>query len=177
MSRAIIPGSFDPMTLGHREVVRAAAAIFDEVIVLVMNNDMTKYVKDAKVKEYLFDTNARVEIARLTCADIPNVHVETRGGLLIDAFDEFGADVIVKGVRNEADFAYEQVHAAWNLAHNPRAKTVYLPSDPTYAHLSSTLAREKLLKGESLSDIIAPNALEWIMKYKETKDESQNSQT
>ena len=78
---------------------------------------------------------------------------------------------------NEADFAYEQVHAAWNLAHNPRAKTVYLPSDPTYAHLSSTLAREKLQKGESLSDIIAPNALEWIMKYKETKDESQNSQT
>ena len=158
MSRAIIPGSFDPMTLGHLQVIKAAAEIFDEVIVLVMNNDRTKYVKDAKVKEYLFDTGARVEIARLTCADLPNVRVETRGGLLIDAFDEFDADVIVKGVRNESDFAYEQIHAAWNLAHNPRAKTVYLPSDPAYAHVSSTLVRERLAKGEDVQDLLAANA-------------------
>lgn len=162
MSRALMPGSYDPMTLGHLQVVKAAAEIFDEVIVLVMNNDMTKYVKDAKVKEYLFDTCARVEIARLTCADLPNVRVETRGGLLIDAFDELGADVIVKGVRNEADFAYEQIHAAWNLAHNPRAKTVYLPSDPAYAHLSSTLAREKLKNGESLEGVLAESSIAWI---------------
>lgn len=166
MSRALIPGSFDPMTLGHRQVVRAAAEIFDEVVVLVMNNDMTKYVEDAKVKEYMFDIGARVEIARMTCADIPNVRVETRGGLLIDAFDELGADVIIKGVRNESDFAYEQIHAAWNLAHNPRAKTLYLPSDPAYAHVSSTLAREKMQKGESLEDVLAPEAVEWIQNNK-----------
>ena len=94
MSRAIIPGSFDPMTLGHRQVIAAAAEIFDEVVVLIMHNDMTKYVKDAKVKEYLFDTEARVHIARLTCADIPNVRVEARGGLLIDAFDELCGDTV-----------------------------------------------------------------------------------
>lgn len=167
MSRAIIPGSFDPMTLGHKQVIAAAAEIFDEVIVLVMHNDMTKYVKDAKVKEYAFDTEARVHIARLTCADIPNVRVEARSGLLIDAFDEFGGDAIVKGVRDEQDFAYEQIHAAWNLAHNPRARTLYLPADQAYAHVSSTLARERLAKGEELSDIIAPKALEWILHNKE----------
>lgn len=170
MSRAIIPGSFDPMTLGHRQVIAAAAEIFDEVVVLIMHNDMTKYVKDAKVKQYLFDTEARVQIARLTCADIPGVRVEARGGLLIDAFDELGADVIVKGVRNEQDFAYEQIHAAWNLAHNPRARTLYLPSDPAFAHVSSTLARERLAKGEDLSDVIAPNALAWIMHKEEKND-------
>ena len=170
MSRAIIPGSFDPMTLGHRQVIAAAAAIFDEVVVLIMHNDMTKYVKDAKVKEYLFDTEARVEIARLTCEDIPGVRVETRGGLLIDAFDRLEGDVIVKGVRNEADFAYEQIHAAWNLAHNPRARTMYLPSDPAFAHVSSTLARERLAKGEDVSDIIAPKALAWII-HREKKNE------
>lgn len=170
MSRAIIPGSFDPMTLGHRQVIAAAADIFDEVVVLIMHNDMTKYVKDAKVKEYLFDTEARVEIARLTCEDIPGVRVETRGGLLIDAFDRLEGDVIVKGVRNEADFAYEQIHAAWNLAHNPRARTLYLPSDPAFAHVSSTLARERLAKGEDVSDIIAPKALAWIM-HREKKNE------
>ena len=170
MSRAIIPGSFDPMTLGHRQVIAAAADIFDEVVVLIMHNDMTKYVKDAKVKEYLFDTKERVEIARLTCEDIPGVRVETRGGLLIDAFDRLEGDVIVKGVRNEADFAYEQIHAAWNLAHNPRARTLYLPSDPAFAHVSSTLARERLAKGEDVSDIIAPKALAWIMQ-REKKNE------
>ena len=167
MSRAIIPGSFDPMTLGHKQVITAAAEIFDEVVVLVMHNDMTKYVKDAKVKAYLFDAEARVHIARLTCADIPNVRVEMRGGLLIDAFDEFEGSAIVKGIRNEQDFAYEQIHAAWNLAHNPRAHTLYLPADPAYAHVSSTLARERLAKGEDLSDIIAPMALEWILHNKE----------
>ena len=167
MSRAIIPGSFDPMTLGHKQVIAAAAEIFDEVVVLVMHNDMTKYVKDAKVKEYAFDTDARVHIARLTCADIPNVRVETRGGLLIDAFDEFEGSAIVKGIRNEQDFAYEQIHAAWNLAHNPRAHTLYLPADPAYAHVSSTLARERLAKGEDLSDILAPEALAWILKNQE----------
>lgn len=167
MSRAIIPGSFDPMTLGHKQVIAAAAEIFDEVVVLVMHNDMTKYVKDAKVKEYAFDTDARVHIARLTCADIPNVRVETRGGLLIDAFDEFEGSAIVKGIRNEQDFAYEQIHAAWNLAHNPRAHTLYLPADPAYAHVSSTLARERLEEGEDLSDILAPEALAWILKNQE----------
>ncbi len=167
MSRAIIPGSFDPMTLGHKQVIAAAAEIFDEVVVLVMHNDMTKYVKDAKVKEYAFDTDARVHIARLTCADVPGVRVETRGGLLIDAFDEFEGSAIVKGIRNEQDFAYEQIHAAWNLAHNPRAHTLYLPADPAYAHVSSTLARERLAKGEDLSDILAPEALAWILKNQE----------
>ena len=167
MSRAIIPGSFDPMTLGHKQVIAAAAEIFDEVVVLVMHNDMNKYVKDAKVKEYAFDTDARVHIARLTCADIPGVRVETRGGLLIDAFDEFEGSAIVKGIRNEQDFAYEQIHAAWNLAHNPRAHTLYLPADPAYAHVSSTLARERLAQGEDLSDILAPEALAWILKNQE----------
>ncbi len=166
MSRAIIPGSFDPMTLGHRQVIAAAADIFDEVVVLIMHNDMTKYVKDAKVKKYLFDTEARVQIARLTCADIPGVRVEARTGLLIDAFDQLEGDVIVKGVRNEADFAYEQTHAAWNLAHNPRARTLYLPSDPAFAHVSSTLARERLQNGEDLSDILAPDAIKWIQQNK-----------
>ena len=167
MSRAIIPGSFDPMTLGHKQVIAAAAEIFDEVIVLIMHNDMTKYVKDAKVKQYAFDSAQRAEIARLTCADLPGVRVLIRSGMLIDAFDELGADCIVKGVRNEQDFAYEQIHASWNLAHNPRARTLYLPADPAYAHVSSTLARERLAAGADLSDILAPDALAWILEHKE----------
>ncbi len=167
MSRAIIPGSFDPMTLGHKQVIAAAAEIFDEVIVLIMNNDMTNYVKDAKVKQYAFDSTQRAEIARLTCADLTGVSVLIRSGMLIDAFDELCADCIVKGVRNEQDFAYEQIHASWNLAHNPRARTLYLPADPAYAHVSSTLARQRLAAGEDLSDILSADALAWIRKNQE----------
>ena len=166
MSTALIPGSFDPMTLGHVQVVRTAAGIFDTVYVVVMNNDMTKYVEGAKVKQYMFDIAKRTEIARLSCADIPNVKVVSRGGLLIDVFDELGADCIVKGVRNETDFAYEQTHATWNLAHNPRAVTMYLPSDPAFSHVSSTLVRERLQKGESVADILAPAAAAWIEKQR-----------
>ena len=88
--------------------------------------------------------------------------------MLIDAFDELGADCIVKGVRNEQDFAYEQIHASWNLAHNPRARTLYLPADPAYAHVSSTLARERLAAGQDLSDILAPEAVAWILKHTES---------
>lgn len=164
MSKALIPGSFDPMTLGHLQVIRAASAIFDQVFVVVMNNDMTKYVKDAKVKQYAFDIEQRTEIARLTCAGLENVRVVARSGMLIDVFDELGADAIVKGVRNEADFAYEQIHAAWNLAHNPRAKTLYLPADDAYAHISSTLVRERLAKGESVTDLISAAAAAWMIK-------------
>lgn len=166
MSTALIPGSFDPMTLGHVQIVRTAAGIFDTVYVVVMNNDMTKYVQGAKVKRYMFDIDERTELARLSCADIPNVRVVSRGGLLIDVFDELGADCIVKGVRNEADFAYEQTHAAWNLAHNPHAVTMYLPSDPALADVSSTLVRERLQKGESVADILAPAAAAWIQGRK-----------
>ena len=165
MSRAIIPGSFDPMTLGHKQVIAAASEIFDEVFVVIMNNDMTKYVQDAKVKHYTFDIGAREQIARLTCKDLLDVWVISRTGMLIDVFDELGADCIVKGVRDEQDFAYEQIHAAWNLAHNPRARTLYLPADPAFAHVSSTLARERMQKGEDVSDILAPEAIEWIKTH------------
>ena len=155
MKRALITGSFDPPTVGHIDIIRRAAAIFDEVIVCVC-------VNSAKQGSYTYDT--RMEMLRRSLEDCANVTVDICHGLVAEYAAEHGVDVIVKGVRNEADFAYEQIHAAWNLAHNPRAVTLYLPSDPAYAHLSSTLAREKLQKGESLEGILAPEAAEWIMQ-------------
>ena len=166
MRAALIPGSFDPITVGHLDVIRRAAAMFDVVYVAVMTNDMTKYDAGAKQKNYMFDMAQRKKMADLACADITNARVVEWGGMLIDAVDEFGVVAVIKGVRNETDFAYEQKHALWNRAHNPRAETLYLPADPTLDFVSSTLVRERLTSGESLDGIIPAAVEEYIKSIK-----------
>ena len=160
----VYPGSFDPVTVGHEDIVRRAAALFDRVIVAVMTNDMRAYVVDAKVKQYMFSMEERTEMARLACADLDNVQVICSNGRLIDLVDEVGADVIVKGVRNEADYAYEQKHALYNRAHNPKAETLYLPADPAYDHISSTLVRERIEAGQSIADIVPAAVAEYVRR-------------
>lgn len=151
---ALLPGSYDPITVGHMDVIRRAAALFDRVYVAVMTNDMRAYVADAKVKQYMFSMEERTELARLACAEFSNVQVVSSSGRLIDLVDEVGADIIIKGVRNEADYAYEQQHALYNRAHNPRAETLYLPADPAYDHISSTLVRQCIEAGQSIETLV-----------------------
>lgn len=162
MSTALIPGSFDPITLGHLDIITRAAARFDKVIVAVMNNDMQKYVQGAVAKAYRFDTEERLTLARIACAHLGNVEVITAGGMLIDLVDATGVDFIVKGVRNTVDFEYEQKHALYNRAHNPRAETLYMPADPAFDGISSTLARERMKRGESLKGILPEAVIAWI---------------
>lgn len=162
MSTALIPGSFDPITLGHLDIIGRVAARFDHVTVAVMTNDMHKYVPGVLPKAYMFSEDERLTLARLACAHLPNVTVIAATGMLIDLVDRLGTDVIVKGVRNGADFAYEQEHALWNRAHNPRAETLYLPADPAFDHISATLAREKISTGASLGDILPVPVIQWI---------------
>ena len=151
---ALLPGSYDPITLGHMDVIRRAAALFDGVVVAVMTNDMTRYVADAKSKTYMFSMEERTAMATAACAEIPNVRVISSRAMLIDLVDELGAELIVKGIRNEADYAYEQHHALWNRAHNAKAETLYLPADERFDHVSSTLVRERLERGESVDDLV-----------------------
>jgi pantetheine-phosphate adenylyltransferase len=85
--------------------------------------------------------------------------------MLIDLFDRVGADWIIKGVRSTADFEYEQKHALYNRAHNPRAETLYMPADPAFDGLSSTLVREKIRSGESLDDYLPASVIAWIATH------------
>ena len=156
--RALIPGSYDPVTLGHLDVIRRASAMFDEVVVAVMTNDMRAYVADAAVKTYLFSMEERQRLVALACHDLPNVWVIASTARLIDLFDAVDASVIVKGVRNETDYLYEQKHALWNRGHNPRAETVYLPADERYDAISSTCVRAAIEKGEPLEELV-PSAV------------------
>ena len=142
---ALLPGSYDPVTKGHMDVICRAATMFDRVIVAVMNNDS---------KDYCYDMEARTEMVRLACAHLPRVQVVSSEGRLVDLFDQVGADVIVKGVRNEADYLYEQKQAAWNRTQNSRAETLYLPADPACGDVSSTLVRRRLAAGQGIDDLV-----------------------
>jgi pantetheine-phosphate adenylyltransferase len=92
------------------------------------------------------------------------VKVITAEGLLVDLVDHLGVSAIVKGVRNAADFEYEQKHALWNRAHNPLAETLYLPADPSLAQVSSTAVREVLASGGDLSHLVPPAVAELLKK-------------
>ena len=165
MSTALIPGSFDPITLGHLDIITRAAARFDKVIVAVMNNDMQKYVQSASAKAYMFVLSERREMVEAACAHLPNVEVVAAGGMLIRLFDSVNADWIIKGVRSSADFEYEQKHALYNRAHNPRAETLYLPADPAFDGLSSTLVRERIARGEDLTGLLPEAVIRRIAEY------------
>ena len=154
MSLAIVPGSFDPLTVGHLDLIRAAAARYDEVLVAVMINS---------AKQYLFDMDTRLEIARLSVADIPHVRVIADSGLLIDLYDRVGASAVCKGWRNETDYAYEIQMAEWNRAHNPNFQTELIQSSGEYANLSSTAVRERLMRGEIPQGWVHPSAMPIVL--------------
>lgn len=130
--RAVCPGSFDPATVGHVDIVARAARCFDEVIVAVGQNS---------AKNHMFDPAERVELMRLACADLPNVTVASLTGLLVDFCRAHDAPVVVKGVRTAGDFEYEVQMAQWNkeLA---GIETVMLPAAAKWSYLSSTRVRE-----------------------------------
>ncbi len=156
MSLAIVPGSFDPLTMGHIDLIRAAAERYDEIVVAVMINPD---------KQYLFDMDTRLEIARLSVSDLPQVRVVSDSGLLIDLYDRVGADAVCKGWRNETDYAYETRMAEWNRAHNPRFHTELIQSGGEFADLSSTAVREKLARGEVPERWVHPRAMPMILNF------------
>lgn len=156
MKIAILPGSYDPMTVGHVNVIERAARMFDEVVVAVMNNDS---------KQYMLTVEERRDIAALSCAHIPNARVIADSGMLVDLVDAIGAVAIVKGIRDERDLAYEQNMARWNKEKNPRAETLYLPCDPAFAEVSSTAVRALIEQDKSPVDLVADAALAKLVEW------------
>ena len=161
---ALIPGSFDPITLGHVDIIERAAGKFEKVVVAVMNNDSAKHDKTLSSKTYLFDMAMRMEFVKLSTEHIENVEVISSSGMLIDLFDEVGADVIVKGVRNGEDLEYEMKHAKWNKEHNERVETMFLPTDDKLASISSTMVRTFMAEGKykELEGLVSPAVIEMI---------------
>lgn len=162
--KVLIPGSFDPITLGHVNIIERAAKLADTVYVAVMNNDSSKHDSTLSSKTYLFNMEERTELVRLSVAHVENVIVISRSGMLIDLFDELSVDTVIKGIRSDKDLEYEMIHAEWNKAHNPRFETVFLPCDENYSGISSTLVRERIKSCdyEGLCEYMSAQAIEYL---------------
>ncbi len=133
MKLAICPGSFDPVTNGHLNIITRAAAMFDKVIVVVMVNGN---------KQPLFSSEERVDLLRRATADLPNVEIDCFGGLLADYARMHDADAIVKGLRALSDFEYEFQMALTNRKLNPTVETVFLTTNAEFMYLSSSLVKQ-----------------------------------
>lgn len=145
MRRAVCPGSFDPLHRGHVEVILRAAHLFDEVVVAVSVNPK---------KSYRFSTEERIEMVEATFASLAGVSVRPMGpGLLAEFCHSIGADVIVKGLRDGADLAFEAPMATMNR-HLTGVETVYLQADPRFAHVSSSLLKEVHGLGGDVADFV-----------------------
>ena len=165
--KALIPGSFAPITLGHVNVIERAARLFDKVYVAVMNNDSSKHDKRLSSKTYTLDIDQRLELVKASVGHIENVEAISSSGMLIDLCDEIDTHIIVKGIRNGKDLEYEMIHAKWNKKHNPKIETLFLPCDEDTAALSSTLVRSLIVEKrfDELEGLVSPRAIEILMKY------------
>ena len=140
------PGSYDPVTLGHADVIRRAAALYDEVVVAVLHNP---------AKRGVFAPDERRELVVDACGNLDNVRVELFADrLLVDVCREVGATAIVKGVRGTTDFAYELPMALMNR-HLTGVETVFLPGDPALEHISSSLVKEVARYGGDISGLVS----------------------
>ena len=133
MRIAVYPGSFDPVTNGHLDIIRRASRIYDRLIIGVLNNPN---------KKPMFSVTERIELIRKVTGDIGNVEVDSFTGLLVDFAKMKGAQVIVKGLRTVADFEYEFQMALLNKALNPEYETVFLMTDTKYSYISSSMVKE-----------------------------------
>ena len=158
---AIVPGSFDPITNGHVDIIRRASAMYGKVYVAVMINSE---------KSYTFTLEERRRIAEAALRGIDGVEVISSEGYLWRLAKSLGASAIVKGVRNELDREYELKMAEYNSAHYPEAKTILLDTAEGLEGVSSTLLRERLIRGESISDLIPEAALCELERILDTKN-------
>lgn len=158
MPLAIVPGSFDPITNGHLDIIQRAVALFDEVRVVVARNS---------TKAPLFTLEERLDMIRAVCAPLPRVTVDSFDGLLVNYASRCGAVVIVKGLRFVSDFEYELQMALMNRRLNSTIETVFLPTGAPYSDLSSSIVKEIARLGGSVEGLV-PEIVQQRLREKYT---------
>ena len=154
MSIAICPGSFDPITLGHLNIIRRASRIFDRVVVCVMFNS-TK-------TSPMFSVEERVDMVRRAVAKYPNVTVDSSDGLLAEYARQYDGAVVVKGLRAASDFEYEFQMNLINKKINPEMETMFLTSSEKYTFLSSSIVREMARYDADLTGLVPDEIIDEI---------------
>jgi len=164
MITAIYPGTFDPLTRGHEDLVRRAASLFDEVVVGVAHS---------RAKRPFFTVEERVEIAKEVLGHYPNVRVASFAGLLKDFVREQGGRVIVRGLRAVSDFEYEFQMAGMNRHLLPNVETLFMTPSEQYQFISGTIVREIAIFGGDISKFVFPSVERWL----QAKAKERNEQT
>jgi pantetheine-phosphate adenylyltransferase len=147
--RAACPGSFDPVTNGHLDVIERTARVFDEVVVAVLIN---------KSKQGMFTTEERIELLEASTSSLPNVRIDSFHGLLVDFCKANGISVMVKGLRAVSDFDYELQMGQMNHS-LAEVETLFMPTNPLYSFLSSSLVKEVATFGGDVSRLVPPVVL------------------
>ncbi|WP_459128736.1 pantetheine-phosphate adenylyltransferase [Guggenheimella bovis] len=158
--RLIYPGSFDPVSYGHLDIIERSSKITDSLVVAVLTNQN---------KKPLFTPEERRELIRGATKHLTNVEVVCYDGLLVDLFKKYQIDAIVKGLRAISDFEYEFQMAQINRQMNSSAETLFMMTSPKFSYLSSSMVREISLFGGNISDFVPPNVVEAMKKKMEEK--------
>ena len=155
MNVAVYPGSFDPVTLGHLNIIRRSASVFDRLLVCVMVNSG---------KDPLFTAEERVELIRRTVAKFPNVEVESSADLVVKYMKDRGARVMIKGLRAVSDFDWEFQIALVNRKIDPAIETLFMPSGEKYTYLSSSVVKEMARYGADLQAFVPREIIDDVLR-------------
>ena len=166
MRIAVCSGSFDPITLGHLDLIQRTAACFDQVWVCVSPN--------AEKKNQMFTPEQKLQLVRKAVENLPNVEAELYSGLLADYAVNHGANVIVRGVRNATDFDVEYQLALINRGTYPELETMLLPASAAYQHFSSSMAREMIRYRQPLEKYLPESIIPMVKEMTEKKEGNDN---
>ena len=155
MKTAIYPGSFDPITIGHIDIVKRSAMMFDEVIVVILNN---------MAKQPLFTIEERCQLASKSLKGLSNVKVDVFDGLTLDYARQVNACALIRGIRSSIEFEYEQQQALCNRHIDSDIETVFLMSDPAYSFISSSAVKEFAAYHQSLDGLVSDCVKEAIIR-------------
>lgn len=153
MKKCIIPGTFDPITKGHANIIKRASNLFDEVIVAVA---------ESAGKKPMFSLKKRCQLVEVSCEKFGNVAVETFNGLIVDFAKEHGVKYLVKGLRTSTDFEYESLMATQNHKLDSNIETLFLMTIPKYTYLTSTFVRELMSFGGDISPYLPNEAFKLL---------------
>lgn len=153
MNKCVYPGSFDPITFGHLDIIHRSARLFEEVHVAVLNNTS---------KQCMFGLEDRLSMLREELTDIQNVHVHSFGGLLVDFMRLHGIGIVVRGVRNQTDMEMEEMMANTNRILNQEMETVLLVANPKLNHISSSIIKELIRLGADITSFVPPTVVQRI---------------
>ncbi len=165
MKRAVYPGSFDPVTKGHLDIITRAAALVDELVVGVLNNN---------AKSPLFSVEERVNMIKDVTRDLPNVRVESFTGLSVDFVKKCDAGFIVRGLRAVTDFEYELQMAQTNRSIDHGIDTIFFTTELNYAYISSTIAKEVAFYGGDISGFVPEQIVERVKKRVAAERQGEN---